>query len=47
LVLGHFDIDEAIAAGRLRSSTQLATETARVLFPQLPLWRPPLDEVGT
>ncbi|HEY2838660.1 MAG TPA: GNAT family N-acetyltransferase [Pirellulales bacterium] len=47
LVMGHFDIDEAIAAGRLRSSTQLAAETARVLFPQLPLWRPPLDEVGT
>ena len=46
LVLGHFDLDDAIAAGRLRSSTQLATETARVLFPQLPLWRPPLDEVG-
>jgi len=45
LVLGHFDVEEAIAAGRLRSSTQLATDTARVLFPQLPLWRPPLDEI--
>jgi len=47
LVLGHFDLDDALGAGRLRSSTQLATETARVLFPQLPLWRPPLDEVGS
>ncbi len=47
LLLGHLDIDEALAEGRLRASTQLAAETARVLFPRLPLWRPPLDEMST
>jgi predicted acetyltransferase len=47
LLLGHLDIDESLAEGRLRSSTQLAAETARALFPQLPVWRPPLDELST
>ncbi|MBI2823825.1 MAG: GNAT family N-acetyltransferase [Planctomycetia bacterium] len=47
LLLGHLDLDEAISAGRVRASTQLAAETARVLFPRLPLWRPPLDELST
>ncbi len=45
LLLGHLDIAEAVIDGRLRASTQTATETARALFPQLPLWRPPLDEM--
>ena len=47
LLLGHLDIDEALADGRLRASTQLAAETARALFPRLPVWRPPLDEMST
>jgi predicted acetyltransferase len=47
LLLGHLDIDEALAEGRLRASTQLAAETARALFPRLPVWRPPLDEMST
>jgi predicted acetyltransferase len=47
LLLGHMDLDVAIAEGRLRASTQLAVETARVLFPRLPAWRPPLDELST
>jgi hypothetical protein len=47
LLLGHLDIDEALADGRLRASTQVAAELGRVLFPRLPLWRPPLDEMST
>jgi predicted acetyltransferase len=47
LLLGHLDVHEAMAEGRLRASTQLAAEMARVLFPRLPLWRPPLDEMST
>jgi predicted acetyltransferase len=47
LLLGHLDIGESLAEGRLRASTQLAAETARVLFPRLPVWRPPLDELST
>jgi len=47
LLLGHLDIDESLAEGRLRASTQLAAETARALFPRLPVWRPPLDELST
>ncbi len=47
LLLGHLDIDEALAADRLRASTQMAAEIARALFPQLPTWRPPLDELST
>ncbi|HVU89772.1 MAG TPA: GNAT family N-acetyltransferase [Pirellulales bacterium] len=47
LLLGHLDIDEALADGRLRASTQVAAELGRTLFPRLPLWRPPLDEIST
>lgn len=45
LVLGHLDLDEAIEQGRLEASTRLATEMARVLFPRLPLWRSPWDDM--
>ncbi|MBL9123178.1 MAG: GNAT family N-acetyltransferase [Planctomycetaceae bacterium] len=44
LLLGHLDIDEAIATGQVEASTRTARETARALFPRLPLWRSPLDE---
>jgi len=47
LLLGHLDVAEAVAESRVRASTQLAVETARTLFPQLPVWRPPLDELST
>lgn len=47
LVLGHTDLDEAIAGGRLGASTRLALETARALFPRLPFWRSPLDELSS
>jgi hypothetical protein len=43
LVLGHLDLDEAVAGGRMTVSTRLALDAGKVLFPRLPLWRPPLD----
>ena len=46
LLLGHVDLDESIAHSRMRASTRLALDTARVLFPRLPLWRPPLDDLS-
>lgn len=45
LVLGHVDLDDAVSHGRLKASTRLAAETARILFPRLPFWRPPLDDL--
>jgi predicted acetyltransferase len=45
LVLGQLDWDQALAEGRLDPSTALARQTGQVLFPPLPLWRPPLDEL--
>ncbi|MBX9788386.1 MAG: GNAT family N-acetyltransferase [Pirellulales bacterium] len=45
LLLGHSGADEPLEAGRLESSTKLAADIARVLFPMLPLWHSPLDTV--
>lgn len=45
LLLGHWNIVKAVAAGRLRASTRLAQDAAAILFPQLPWYRPPLDEL--
>ncbi len=45
LVLGHVEVDEAVRLGRLQASTRMAVDVARVLFPRLPLWRPPLDDL--
>jgi len=45
LMLGHLDVPAAIRAGRLHASTRLAGEIAAVMFPQLPIWRPPWDEL--
>jgi len=44
LLLGQLDVRAAVEAGRLTASTRVAAETANACFPQLPLWRPPLDE---
>lgn len=46
LLLGHLDLEEAIGHGRLEASTRLAREMAAALFPRLPWWRPPVDEVS-
>jgi hypothetical protein len=45
LVFGHLDWETAIADGRLECSTALAREAGQVLFPSLPLWRPPWDDL--
>lgn len=45
LLLGHGDMREAIDRGRIFASTQTAIETARILFPPLPFWRPVWDEL--
>jgi GNAT superfamily N-acetyltransferase len=45
LVLGQLNWDEASCDGRLAASTQLADKVGRALFPALPLWRPPLDDL--
>lgn len=44
LLLGHLDLEPALAQGRVEASTRVAAETASVLFPRLPLWRSPLDD---
>lgn len=45
LLLGHLNIAEAAADGRVPSSSRAALQTAAVLFSQLPLWHPPLDDL--
>jgi hypothetical protein len=45
LVLGQLDWDRALGEGRVEPSTILAKEAGITLFPSLPLWRPPLDEL--
>ncbi len=45
LVLGQLDWDAALAARRLECSTALAAEAGRALFPPLPFWRPPWDDL--
>jgi hypothetical protein len=44
LLLGHLDLDPAIAQGRIEASTRVAVETAAAIFPRLPLWRSPLED---
>jgi predicted acetyltransferase len=44
LLLGHNDVKESVEQGRMIASTQIALETARALFPRLPLWRPKWDD---
>jgi len=46
LLLGHLDLSKAFADGRLKASTRVAQTTTEQLFPQLPLWRPPLDDLA-
>jgi predicted N-acetyltransferase YhbS len=44
-LLGTVDLPAAVARGEIAASTRLALDTARVLFPRLPLWFPPLDDL--
>jgi len=45
LLLGHADLSRAEAEGKLAGSSRAALDLARALFPPLPLWRPPLDDL--
>lgn len=45
LCLGHQSVADAVAAGRIFASTRLAQDIADALFPPLPLWRSPWDEL--
>ena len=45
LVFGQIDWDAATAEGRIECSTALAREAGRTLFPPLPFWRPPWDDL--
>jgi hypothetical protein len=45
LLLGHLDVATALADRRIAASTRAAAEAATALFPQLPLWHPPLDDL--
>ena len=45
LLLGQCDPQEAAAAGRLESSTQVAQKLASQLFPRTPLWCPMWDDL--
>lgn len=43
LLLGHYDLAEAVSRGRVEVSTRLAVEVGQHLFPQVALWWPSLD----
>jgi hypothetical protein len=45
LLLGQLDWDAAVADGRIACSTALARQAGRALFPSLPLWHPPWDDL--
>ncbi|MFH1268463.1 MAG: GNAT family N-acetyltransferase [Planctomycetota bacterium] len=45
LVLGRLDWDEALSDGRVEPSTNIALDAGRALFPTLPLWLLPLDNL--
>jgi ribosomal protein S18 acetylase RimI-like enzyme len=45
MVLGQLDWAAVLADGRLVPSTALAQQVGEALFPPLPLWRPPLDDL--
>ena len=45
LLLGQLDWQGAQSEGRVVFSTGLAREAFPALFPRLPLWRPPLDDL--
>jgi len=45
LLLGQCDPHEAVAAGRMEPSTQVAQKLAAQLFPRTPLWCPMWDDL--
>lgn len=45
LLMGHGDLAEAVAQGRIAPSTQTALAIAEAIFPRLPLWQPSWDDL--
>ena len=45
MALGHLQWREALSSQRLEPSTKLAAKAGRVLFPRVPFWRPPFDDL--
>ncbi len=45
LLLGGLNLPEAVESGRVQTSTLVARQLADTLFPRLPWWRPPLDDL--
>lgn len=45
LLLGHLDVADACLAGRITASTRVALQLAATLFPLVPLWLPPFDDL--
>ena len=45
LLLGHLDVDLAIDTGQLTVSSRATRELARLLFPRVPFWWPPWDDL--
>jgi len=45
MLLGQLDVAAAVDEGHVEASTRNARELATILFPKLPFWRPPWDEL--
>jgi hypothetical protein len=45
LLLGHRPLEKWIEMGQIRASSKTAKQLGAALFPQLPWWRPPLDDL--
>ena len=45
LILGHRDVTASVHSGQITASTRVASQLARILFPLVPFWHPPLDEL--
>jgi GNAT superfamily N-acetyltransferase len=45
LFLGHWELADLIESGRIRASSKTARRLGAMLFPKLPWWRPPLDDL--
>jgi hypothetical protein len=45
LLLGAIDVERRLEQGRMTASSRLAVRIAAALFPKLPLWRSPLDDL--
>jgi predicted N-acetyltransferase YhbS len=45
LLWGAIDVERSLDGGRMTASSRAAARAAAVLFPKLPLWRAPLDDL--